>query len=264
MKTANLKFVKRNVASALLTTSFIISITAAMDVMSVPLTISAVIQEKVTPTFMNPASRCDSPLEGTITGTGISSLLGSVSVEASDCITPDPTRNSFAFDDGKMIFTILSGEWSGDEIFANYHGEFTPTSVPSIFTFTDAVFKITGGTGDFLHAKGSGKLFGVEDILTGKGLVFATGKISHFKKDKDNKGKDRDDNDKDRKKKDNDGEDSGLFPNPPTLGDYFYQDQNGQLLAINALPEAGSLSLLGVGLAGLMVIRRRKLANFTH
>jgi hypothetical protein len=268
VKIANLNFVKRNVASVLLTTSVIMSITAATDVMSAPLTISAIIHEDVTPTFLNPASRCTSPLEGTITGTGRSSLLGNVSVEASDCITPNPTQNSFAFNDGKMIFTVLSGEWSGDEIFANYHGEFTPTSAPSIFTFTDAVFKITGGTGDFLHAKGGGKLLGGEDISTGWGVVRATGTISNFIRDQDHKGKSKDheDRDKDRNTGLNDistiaGLDNSLLPNRQTLGDFFSQDQNGQLLAVNALPESGSLALLGIGLATLMVIRRRKLAN---
>ena len=72
MKTANSNFIKRNRVSALLTASIIMSITAA-DVMSTPLSISAVIQEVVTPTFYNPSSHCATPLEGAITGTGISS-----------------------------------------------------------------------------------------------------------------------------------------------------------------------------------------------
>lgn len=265
MKVANLNFVKRNVASVLLTTSLMMSITAATDAMSAALTVNAIIEEE---TGFRPG--CASQFGGTITGTGTSSLLGRVSLEGNDCITPMGTFFSF---EGKMIFTVSSG----DEIFADYHGLFTPTSYPSIFTFTNSFFDITGGTGNFLHADGGGKLLGGEDISTGWGVLRATGTITNFIKDRDHKGKnkEREDKDKDKEHKEKDknigiapsdvtaitGLDSGLLPTSQTLGDYFYQDQNGQLLAVNALPESGSLALLGIGLASLVVLRRRKLAN---
>ncbi|MDN5752489.1 MAG: hypothetical protein L0H15_04285 [Nitrosospira sp.] len=309
MTTANLKFVKRNAASALSALSFIVSITAATDVMSAPFIVGVSIQELLTPTFLNPASHCTSPYEGTITGSGISSL-GNVSVEASNCVTP--LQNSFAFDDGKMTISLLSGKWSGDEIFADFDGLFTPTGIPSIFAFTDTFFKITGGTGDFQQARGGGEWFGRQDISSGEGFVFATGRISHFKNDgdddeddrdddeddRDRKKKDRDDDDNDRKERDDDrkksetdqriagsadslaltdgssstitavGLDSGLFLDGQspgqTIGELFYQDRDGQLLAINALPETGSLALMGIGLASLVIIRRRKPANSTQ
>ncbi|MGH8685730.1 MAG: PEP-CTERM sorting domain-containing protein [Nitrosospira sp.] len=256
MKIANLNFVKRNVASVLLTTSLMMSITAATDAMSAPLTVNAIIEEE---TGFRPG--CASQLGGTITGTGTSSLLGRVSLEGNDCITPMGTFFSF---EGKMTFTVSSG----DEIFADYYGLFTPTSYPSIFTFTNSFFDITGGTGNFLHADGGGKLLGGEDISTGWGVLRATGTIVDFIRDQDHKGKSKDheDRDKDRNTGLNDistiaGLDNSLLPNRQTLGDFFSQDQNGQLLAVNALPESGSLALLGIGLATLMVIRRRKLAN---
>lgn len=279
MKKTNLNFVKRNITSILLTMSVIVSATAATDAMSAPFTMNAFIHEVVTPTAWNPASPCTSLLEGTITGTGINSLLGSVSLEATNCITPpDATHNFFTFDHGKMAFTVLNGEWRGDEVFANFSGLFTPTSYPLIFALTDSVFEITGGTGNFVRAKGEGTLQGYQNIATGDGLIRATGKMSHFKKDKDH-----DESEKDHKKKDKDskaggnggaeiqlasatpGLDSSMFPSStnfgPTLGDYYYRDQNAQSFEINALPEAGSLSLLGIGLATLLIIRRRKLAN---
>ena len=103
MKTANSNFIKRNRISALLTTSMIMSITAA-DVMSTPLLISAVTQEFVTPTYLNPSSQCTTPLEGTTTGTGISSPLGGVSFSGQDCITP--FANYFSFS-GHMTFTAV-------------------------------------------------------------------------------------------------------------------------------------------------------------
>lgn len=64
--------------------------------------------------------------------------------------------------------------------------------------------------------------------------------------------------------------DSGLFPhgltrgNGHTLGDYFYQDQNGQMLAVNGIPESASWSLLGIGLASLVAVRRRKLSDSSN
>jgi hypothetical protein len=199
---------------------------------------------------------CASSFGGTATGSGLSSLLGAVSFETSDCIAP--VGNYFVFS-GEMIFTVSSG----NELFADYHGSLTPTIYPSIFSLTKSAFKITGGTGNFLGAKGDGTLQGVQNISNGIGLMQLTGQIAHFKKD--------------RGKSEplffyqsasdspNDStmiyasSDNSLFPGSTTLGDYFYQDQNGQLLAINALPISGSLSLLAIGLVSFTVMRRRKI-----
>lgn len=264
MKIADLNFVKHNVASILLTASALVSLIAATEAASTPFTVNAIIHEE---TGFKPG--CTSQFGGTITGTGTSSLLGRVSVEGNDCITPQEKGFSF---EGTMTFTVSGG----DEIFADYHGLFTPTSIPSIFAFTNSFFDITGGTGNFLHADGGGRLLGGEDISSGWGVLRTTGTITDFIRDRDHKGKNKDNDreDNDRKDKDNKdsgtglnnvsmvaGPDSGLFPGGQTLGDYFYQDQKGRLLAINALPESGSLALLGIGLASLMVIRRRQRAN---
>lgn len=251
MKIANLNFVKHNVASVLLTASAIMSVTAATEAMSVPFTVNAIIHEE---TGFKPG--CASQFGGTITGSGTSSLFGRVSVEGNDCITPQ--ENHFSFE-GTMTFTVSGG----DEIFADYYGLFTPTSVPSIFAFTNSFFDITGGTGNFLHADGGGRLLGGEDISSGWGVLRTTGTISNFTRDQDHKGKGKD---KDSGTGLNNvsginGLNSSLFPGKQTLGDYFYQDQNGRLLAINALPESGSLALLGIGLASLVVIRRRHQGN---
>ncbi|HEY6044941.1 MAG TPA: PEP-CTERM sorting domain-containing protein, partial [Nitrosospira sp.] len=230
------------------------------DVMSAPLIINAVIHETVIPTLMDPTPRCATPLEGTITGNGTSPLLGKVSFEAHDCITPAGTSLSFI---GKMVFTMLSG----DELFADYGGSFTPTSYPSVYTLTKSSFTITGGTGSFLNAKGGGTLQGVEKIdpslLTGLGLMQATGTISNFKTSKDY------------------SEPKTAFQSiaaatdplaaiaelntsltsssTTTLGHYFHQDQSESLLAVNPLPESSSWALVGIGLAGLAIMRRRKL-----
>ena len=262
MKTINLSLVKGSVASVLLTTSAM-SIIAA-DVMSAPLTISAIIKEQI-----DFAPSCPSLVGGTINGTGISSPLGSVSLAGSDCFTP--VENGFSFA-GKMVLTVSRG----DELFADYSGFFTPTSHPSIFAFTNSIFKLTGGTGNFLNATGGGKLLGGENIQTGLGFIQASGTIFNFKKGKDysepTQAKQRTAGSEDNLtftdwSKGIGGLDSGLFPhdltrgNGHTLGDYFYQDQNGQMLAVNGIPESASWSLLGIGLASLVAVRRRKLSD---
>ena len=104
---ANRNFAKRNAAFKLLIISGIGISVAITDVMSAPLTITGVIQETVIPTFMDPSPHCGTPFEGTITGNGTSPLLGKVSFEAHDCITPVGTSLSFA---GKMVFTMFSGD----------------------------------------------------------------------------------------------------------------------------------------------------------
>lgn len=128
-----------------------------------------------------------------------------------------------------MTFTVSSG----DEIFADYSGWFVPTRYPSIFTLKDSFFSITGGTGSFLGAKGGGKLFGTEDILSGWGLMQATGEISGFKKSK-----------------------KGMESSLELLNLAGPADENA-IVAINELPESGSLALLGIGLASLAFVRRR-------
>lgn len=261
MRAINLGLVKGGVTSVLLMTS-VMAIIAA-DVMSAPLTMSAIINEQ-----LDYAPGCPSLVGGTISGTGISSL-GNISLAGNDCFTPIETGFSFA---GKMVLSLSHG----DELFADYSGFLTPTSYPSIFAFTNSIFKLTGGTGNFLNATGGGKLSGGENIQTGVGFIYASGKIFNVKKSRDFSepvqasqrvaGSEDSLTFTDGIKGIGDL-DTGLFPqgltrgNGHTLGDFFYQDQNGQILAINGLPESGSWSLLGIGLASLIAVRRRKLSD---
>ncbi|SOD41591.1 PEP-CTERM sorting domain-containing protein [Nitrosovibrio sp. Nv4] len=257
MRTANSNLIRRALVATLTITSVIAPLTA---VEGAALTISGITQEEV-----GYRPDCASQFGGTTTGIGTSSLLGRVSLETNDCIIP--IDDYFAFT-GTMIFTVSSG----DELFADYSGFFTPTISPSIFTLTDSIFNITGGTGSFRTATGGGTLLGGQNIQTGRGLMQATGTISDYKKyrDKSDRGESgplfsnlgTSSSIDDTAVMHGSGDEVAaisLVPDSLTLGDYFYQDQSGQLLAINELPESGSLSLLGIGLAGLAVIRRRKL-----
>lgn len=264
LRTANSNLIRRALVATLAITSVIAPLTA---VEGAALTISGITQEEV-----GYRPDCASQFGGTTTGIGTSSLLGRVSLETNDCIIP--IDDYFAFT-GTMTFTVSSG----DELFADYSGFFTPTVYPSIFTLTDSIFNITGGTGSFRRATGGGTLLGGQNILTGYGLMQATGTISDYKKYRDKSDRDESDRDKsgppfsnlrtsssidDTAVMHGSGDEVAaisLVPDSLTLGDYFYQDQSGQLLAINELPTSGSLSLLGIGLASIAVIRRRKLSK---
>jgi hypothetical protein len=168
---------------------------------------------------------------GTITGRGISSF-GAVFLTAKDCITPAPDNSFFGFE-GKMTLTLFSG----DEIFADYGGYFVPTRIPSIFTLKDSFFDITGGTGRFLSADGRGSLLGTEqispDFSSGQGFIQAIGNISFPQKSKK-------------------GTESSL-----ELLNLTDPADGNVIVAINELPESGSLALLGIGLASLAFVRRR-------
>jgi hypothetical protein len=118
-------------------------------------------------------------------------------------------------------------------------------------------------------------LEGGENISTGWGVMQATGTMSNFTKGKQGKNRSEPRSSHQRSAEsmvnsafsDQEGSsgaimiglDNNPFHNPHMPGDFFFQDQHGQLLAINELPGSGSLSLLGIGLVSFAAVRRRKL-----
>jgi hypothetical protein len=150
------------------------SASMAAPKVNVPIEINGVLTE-----IPGPSLRCPSKFGGTIIGRGEGALTGPVAFIATDCITPSGT--SFTFSAGKMI-VIGTG---GDQIFADYSGQFVPTGVGTKFVFSNATFQVTGGTGRFSQATGGGSLTGGEDMATGQGTIKLAGTISYKDKSKD-------------------------------------------------------------------------------
>jgi hypothetical protein len=134
-----------------------------------PLEITGVLQE-----VPGPSARCPSKFGGSITGHGSSAQLGRLAFVANDCITPD--GYIFNFSKGRIIFMTMSG----DQLFADYSGQFVPTGVGTNYVFSGATFQITGGTGQYLFASGGGSFLGGEDMANGSGNIKLTGKVSYW------------------------------------------------------------------------------------
>ena len=115
---------------------------------------------------------CPSKFGGTTTGTGKSTHMGKVSLNAIDCVTP--MEDHFIFEG---TFTLTAA--NGDTVTGGYKGAFVPADAGSRYSLSSAKFEITGGTGRFHGAKGIAELKGDQDIATGKGKIEADGTISY-------------------------------------------------------------------------------------
>lgn len=113
---------------------------------------------------------------GTTTGKGTSSSLGAVTMLATDCplLAPGvlPT-----FSNGQLTLTAANG----DELRATYSGGLLPVAgTPGLFSIYGP-FTITGGTGRFIRATGSGLLQGniILGPLVSQGQYQVTGTLSY-------------------------------------------------------------------------------------
>jgi hypothetical protein len=157
-----------------LTASLLLAATAQASAggwVTKPLEIEGVLVEAV-----GPANRCPSKFGGTISGHGESALMGKVVFIATDCITP--VGPLFNFSNGKFIVMTTSG----DQIFANYSGQFVPTGEGSKYVFSGASFQVTGGTGKYAKITGGGTLSGGEDMATGAGNIKLSGRVLYLQK----------------------------------------------------------------------------------
>ena len=95
-----------------------------------------------------------SPTTVALTGTGNYEHLGLVHLGFTSTITGSSTCGGFtAMEDD--VFTAANG----DTLLLSVHDVFCSTSTPGAFTFT-AVFIVTGGSGRFADASGSGNIQG--------------------------------------------------------------------------------------------------------
>ena len=135
---------------------------------NVPFKVSAITQETL---HGNPG--CPSYLSGDTTGTGNASHLGEITFVATDCVTLSPSN--FIFSNGRL--TIYAA--NGDTLTLSYAGTLTPNPQPNSLSMLGGQFQITGGTGRFVSASGSGYLQGVENLATGQGQFDLVGTISY-------------------------------------------------------------------------------------
>jgi hypothetical protein len=99
--------------------------------------------------------------------------MGRIAFVGSDCITP--SGSMFIFSEGRFVIVTLTGE----QIYANYGGQFVPTGVGTNYVFSGATFTITGGTGRYFKAIGGGSLNGGSDMVTGSGTLRLDGQITY-------------------------------------------------------------------------------------
>jgi hypothetical protein len=115
-------------------------------------------------------------LVGDISGIGLATQLGRVTLDSSDCINPtDQTLTAFSFfslPENDVVLTVVA---NGDQIFATYSGTLTFEGTVGVIS---GVYNIYGGSGRYLHAFGAGLVQGVEDRSTGQGNIQLTGTIS--------------------------------------------------------------------------------------
>jgi hypothetical protein len=134
-----------------------------------------------------PSPSC--PVAGTSAGNGKSNLFSkgasaftNVVLTAKDCVTLDANLSPTRFDQGQ--FTIVGEPVLGqasDSITATYQGTLT-LNRDGTYALT-GTFSVTGGTGKYVGAYGTGELTGTEIINvaagTAQGQLKAVGKINY-------------------------------------------------------------------------------------
>ena len=111
-------------------------------------------------------------LVGDISGTGLATQAGKVTLVSSDCINPISATAFSFYSKDQLVLTLANG----DQIFATYNGILTTEGGVGVIT---GGYQIVGGTGHYSQATGAGTVQGVEDLSTGKGQVQLTGTISN-------------------------------------------------------------------------------------
>lgn len=135
------------------------------------LEINGVFNEKI-----GPALQCASKLGGKLAGHGATLEGTPVAFVGGDCFSQSGT--TFTFSNGKFILLYPNG----DQIFANYGGQFVPTGLGTAYVMNGGTFTITGGSGTYSGALGGGFLRGTEDLATGAGTIGLSGQVYYKQK----------------------------------------------------------------------------------
>ena len=138
---------------------------AALAAQVQPFSATVNVTESVAPN-PNPTPAC--VLLGDVSGTGTASV-GDVSIASQDCIVPLSETGPFVFSSQDIVLTSRNGAMYG-----HYAGVLLPTGNPGVYTVA-GTYWITGGTGRYKHASGTGILTGTESLALGLG---ATGTIA--------------------------------------------------------------------------------------
>ncbi len=139
---------------------------SAGTLVSKTLEVKGVFNEKV-----GPAPQCASQLGGKLAGHGEVADGTPVSFVGGDCFAQ--SGYVFTFSNGKFILLYPNG----DQIFANYGGQFLPTGVGTAYVMNGGTFTITGGSGTYAGALGGGVLSGTEDLSNGAGTIALSGRV---------------------------------------------------------------------------------------
>lgn len=131
-----------------------------------PLVVKGVFSEKISPSL-----QCPTVLGGKLAGHGETVEGTPVAFVGGDCFSQSGT--TFTFSNGKFILLYPNG----DQIFANYGGQFVPTGAGTAYVMNGGTFTITGGSGTYSNALGGGFLSGTEDLSNGAGTIGLSGVV---------------------------------------------------------------------------------------
>jgi hypothetical protein len=124
------------------------------------------------------ASLAETPVPGvlTLTGSGVghASHLGNVSVSNTETLDFVTSPGGLAIRDGRMVMVAANG----DELHWAYEGAGSLPDTQGVSAFS-GTFLVTGGTGRFADATGSGTFYGTGDTVTGVANVAYHGTIAY-------------------------------------------------------------------------------------
>ena len=156
--------------------SSLVLMTASFSASAGPNAVEALEVKGVFNEKIGPAPQCASTLGGKLAGHGETAEGTPVAFVGGDCFAQSGT--TFTFSDGKFILLYPNG----DQIFANYSGQFVPTGAGTAYVMNGGTFTITGGSGIYSGALGGGTLSGTEDLSNGAGTIGLSGRVYYKQK----------------------------------------------------------------------------------